>query len=53
MDPWEDLREVLIRLPTMTASQIEEVTPDAWAKKKPTPAQPPAPRSTTPSQAVA
>lgn len=39
--PWEYLREVLTQLPTMTPSQIEEVTPEAWAKRKTTPAPPP------------
>ena len=53
IDPWEYLQEVLTRLPTMTNQQIEGVTPEAWAKRKTTPAQPLAPRSTTPRQAVA
>ena len=34
IDPWEYLRDVLTRLPTLTNQQIEEVTPDAWAKAK-------------------
>ncbi len=36
IDPWEYLRDVLARLPTMTNRQIEEVMPDAWAKARST-----------------
>jgi transposase len=32
IDPYAYLRDVLTRLPSMTTSQIKEVTPEAWAK---------------------
>lgn len=31
IDPWEYLRDVLTRLPSMKMSQLEEVMPEAWA----------------------
>ena len=34
LDPWEYLRDVLTRLPSMTNQQIDEVMPEAWAKAK-------------------
>ena len=34
LDPFSYLRDVLTRLPTMTADQIPEVTPEAWAKAR-------------------
>ena len=34
IDPWEYLRDVLTRLPSMTTSQLDEVLPDAWAKAR-------------------
>ncbi len=34
IDPWEYLRDVLTRLPSMTTRQIEEVMPDAWARAR-------------------
>jgi len=30
IDPWEYLRDVLARLPTMTNHQLDEAMPDAW-----------------------
>ncbi|OYW28589.1 MAG: hypothetical protein B7Z47_05670 [Chthoniobacter sp. 12-60-6] len=32
IDPWEYLRDVLTRLPSMTNRQIGEIMPDVWAK---------------------
>jgi transposase len=32
IDPQSYLREVLTRLPTLTTSQIKDITPEAWAK---------------------
>ena len=32
LDPFSYLRDVFTRLPSMTTSQIPEVTPEAWAK---------------------
>jgi hypothetical protein len=32
--PWEYLRDVLSRLPSMTNKQLKEVTPEAWAKAR-------------------
>lgn len=32
LDPFAYLRDVLTRLPAMTISQVEEITPAAWAK---------------------
>ena len=34
LDPWEYLRHVLTRLPSMTTSQLDEVMPDAWLKAR-------------------
>jgi transposase len=34
IDPWEYLRDVLTRLPTMTNQQFDEVTPEAWLKAR-------------------
>ena len=34
IDPWEYLRDVLTRLPSMTNRQLDEVMPDAWAKAR-------------------
>ena len=34
IDPWEYLRDVLTRLPSMTTSQLDEVMPDAWMKAR-------------------
>ena len=34
IDPWDYLRDVLTRLPSMTNQQINEVTPDAWAEAR-------------------
>jgi transposase len=31
IDPWEYLRDVLTRLPSMTTGQLHEVMPEAWA----------------------
>ncbi|MBX7209432.1 MAG: IS66 family transposase [Verrucomicrobiaceae bacterium] len=36
IDPWEYLRDVLTRLPAMTNQQLDEVTPEAWAKARST-----------------
>lgn len=36
IDPWEYLRDVLTRLPSMTTSQINEAMPDAWMKARTT-----------------
>ncbi len=32
IDPYAYLRDVLTRLPSMSTSQIKEITPEAWAK---------------------
>ena len=32
LDPWEYLRDVLTRLPTMTNKQVHGVAPEAWAR---------------------
>lgn len=32
IDPWTYLRDVLTRLPNLTNRQIDQVTPEAWAK---------------------
>jgi hypothetical protein len=37
IDPYSYLREVLTRLPNLTNWQTNEVTPEAWAKKKSVP----------------
>jgi len=34
IDPWEYLRDVLTRLPSMTNHQIKDLTPEAWAKER-------------------
>jgi len=34
IDPWAYLRDVLTRLPHLTNRQIEQVTPEAWAKEQ-------------------
>lgn len=34
LDPFEYLRDVFTRLPSMNASQIPELTPAAWAKAR-------------------
>jgi transposase len=34
MDPFEYLREALIRLPRMSVRQLEELMPDAWNKRR-------------------
>ncbi len=33
IDPWAYLRDVLTRLPHLTNRQIQQVTPEAWAKE--------------------
>lgn len=57
IDPWEYLRDVLTRLPTMTNQQIDEVMPAAWLKAKQATANPTPPPSplvaVTESQAAA
>jgi len=40
IDPWEYLRDVLRRLPSMTNRQLEEVMPDAWARARDTTGRP-------------
>ena len=40
LDPYAYLRDVLTRLPHMTNHQINEVTPEAWAKQQKQKAQP-------------
>lgn len=34
IDPWEYLRDVLTRLPSMTNRQFDEIMPDAWMKAR-------------------
>ena len=34
IDPWEYLRDVLTRLPSMTNHQVKDMTPEAWAKER-------------------
>ncbi len=34
IDPWSYLRDVFTRLPHMTNRQINQVTPEAWAKQR-------------------
>ena len=34
IDPWDYLRDVPTRLPTLTNRQVKDVTPEAWAKSK-------------------
>jgi transposase len=34
IDPWSYLRDVFTRLPHMTNRQIDQVTPEAWAKQR-------------------
>lgn len=53
IDPWEYLRDVLTRLPTITNQQLDEVTPDAWTKAKSPRTTMPLPRKSQPSQASA
>jgi transposase len=53
IDPWEYLRDVLTRLPSMTTGQLNEVTPEAWAKaRRAHPKQPTAMRIAAQSQAA-
>ncbi len=48
IDPWEYLREVLTRLPSMTIQQVASITPEAWAAMHQSTAKP-----TRPQQAAA
>ena len=34
IDPWEYLRDVLNRPPSMTNHQVKELTPKVWAKER-------------------
>ena len=34
IDPWSYLHDVFTRLPHMTNRQIDQVTPEAWAKQR-------------------
>jgi transposase len=43
IDPWKYLRDVLVRMPTMKITEVEQLTPEAWAKAQRTsngPSQP-------------
>lgn len=53
IDPWEYLRDVLTRLPTMTNHQLDEVMPDAWLKARTPDKRSSAQRSADQSQAAA
>jgi transposase len=53
IDPWEYLREVLTRLPTMTTAQLDEVMPDAWLKARQPQKRPAVLNCPAPSQAAA
>lgn len=46
IDPWRYLRDVLTRMPLMKITQVDQLTPEAWAKARriiesATPSQPP------------
>ena len=47
IDPWEYLRDVLTRLPSMKTSQISEVMPEAWGKARKEKAPPSSPTHCT------
>ena len=53
LDPWEYLRHVLTRLPSMTTSQLDEVMPDAWRQARNTAGQSSARRINHRSQTAA
>jgi transposase len=55
IDPWEYLRDVLTRLPSLKMSQIDEVMPAAWAaaRRKTVAPSRPQPRRAGQSQAAA
>ncbi len=53
IDPWEYLRDVLTRLPSMTTSQINEAMPDAWIKTRSIARRSSGKRLTAQNQAVA
>ena len=53
IDPWEYLRDVLIRLPSMINHQLDEVMPDAWLNAQNTAGRPSPRRINDQSQAAA
>ena len=53
LDPWEYLRHVLTRLPSMTNHQLDAVMPNAWAKTRHTAGRSSAPRMNDQSQPAA
>ncbi|HEY3322790.1 MAG TPA: transposase domain-containing protein, partial [Planctomycetota bacterium] len=41
VNPWEYLRDVLVRVATHPANRIDELLPHLWKPPTPSPAQPP------------